>query len=155
MSTAVTLTGRLTADPELRFLPSGKAVANFTVVTATRKQNQDTKAWEDSETTFWRCNVWDRQAENVVESLSKGVEVVVAGKAYTREYTTKEGEKRTSLEVQAYSVSPSLKWVTANIVKADRNGGTSRPAAGGADDPWATPAASGAASGGWSDEAPF
>lgn len=158
MSANVTLKGRLTGDPELRFTPSGKAVANFTVVTCDVKKNQQTNEWEESNTTFWRCSVWDKQAENVAESLSKGSDVLVEGKCSQREYTTKEGEKRTTFEVQAWTVAASLKNATATVKKAERQGASSGRSSAPADDPWASTPAPASSGGGWgntSDEPPF
>jgi single-strand DNA-binding protein len=133
----VTITGNLTADPELRFLPSGKAVANFTLVSTNRVKKGD--EWVDGDPTFFRVSCWERMAENVVESLSKGSRATVTGRLASRAYETKEGEKRSSLEIQADDVAASLRYATAALTKATGASTASRPAAQQqAADPWAT-----------------
>lgn len=129
MSATITLVGRLAADPELRFTPSGKAVASFTVVTDRRKKNGDN--WESVDTTFWRCDVWDQQAEHVAESLTKGTLVLVAGQVVQEDYETKEGQKRSLMKVRVDHIGPSLKSGPATVRKAER---ASQPA----HDPWDT-----------------
>jgi len=165
----VTITGNLTNDPELRFTPSGAAVASFTVASSTRVLDKQTNEWKDGDTTFLRCNVWRQYAENVAESLQRGMRVIVNGRLKQRSYETKEGEKRTVYEVEVDDVGPALRYATAKVTKVSRGG----PGAGGgfgggdtpADDPWSTPAAGSAAggSGSWGggggsssfDEPPF
>jgi single-strand DNA-binding protein len=119
----VTIVGNLTADPELRFTPSGAAVANFTVASTPRTFNRQTNEWDDGETLFQRCSVWREAAENVAESLSRGMRVIVHGRLKSRSYETKEGEKRTSLELDVDEVGPSLRYASAKVTKAERSGG--------------------------------
>lgn len=153
MSTAVTLTGRLTADPELRFSASGSPVARFSVVTSRRFKNDKTGEWEDRDTSFWDCVAFGQLAENVAESLTRGTAVIVTGRAAQRTWETKEGEKRRSIEVTADEVAPSLRWASAKITRAERSRPAETRAAGG-QAAEADPRASEAA-GGYSDEAPF
>ena len=147
MSNVFTITGNLTADPELRFTPGGHAVVNFTIADTPRKLNKTTNEWEDGETLFMRCSLWRDAAEHVAESLVRGARVVATGKLASRSYTTKEGEKRTVIDMDVDEVGPSLKNATAKPVKAARGGGMAvTPAQGGfapqqpAQDPWASPA---------------
>ena len=158
--TVITVIGNLTADPELRFTPAGAAVANFTVASTPRTFDRQTNEWKDGEALFLRCNIWREAAENVAESLTRGSRVIVSGRLKQRSYETREGEKRTVVELEVDEIGPSLRWATAKVTKAARGGGGggggssygggSTPPA--ADDPWATPAPSG---GGYSDEPPF
>ncbi|TAL12949.1 MAG: single-stranded DNA-binding protein [Frankiales bacterium] len=167
--TVITVVGNLTADPELRFTPSGAAVANFTVASTPRTFDKNSNEWKDGEALFLRCSVWRQAAENVAESLHKGTSVIVQGRLKQRSYETKEGEKRTVYELDVDEIGPSLRWATAKVTKASRSGGGNggggfgggggsygggQPSGG--DDPWASaPASSPASSGGWSDEPPF
>jgi single-strand DNA-binding protein len=164
--TVITVVGNLTADPELRFTPSGAAVANFTVASTPRTFDKNSGEWKDGEALFLRCSVWRQAAENVAESLHKGYSVIVQGRLKQRSYETKEGEKRTVYELDVDEVGPSLRWATAKVTKASRGGGggygggsgasSSSGAGSGGDDPWASPpAGGGAAAGGWSDDPPF
>ena len=177
--TVITVVGNLTADPELRFTPSGAAVANFTVASTPRTFDKNSNEWKDGEALFLRCSVWRQAAENVAESLHRGTAVIVQGRLKQRSYETKEGEKRTVYELDVDEVGPSLKFATAKVTKASRGGGGGGGYGGGGqsfgggggggsasgggsgsassnDDPWATaPAGGGASSGGWSDEPPF
>ncbi len=178
--TVITVVGNLTADPELRFTPSGAAVANFTVASTPRTFDKNTNEWKDGEALFLRCSVWRQAAENVAESLTRGSAVIVQGRLKQRSYETKEGEKRTVYELDVDEVGPSLRWATAKVTKASRGGGGGYGGGGnsggnsgggqgggnagntgnaGNDDPWSSsaPASSGAgsSSGGWSDEPPF
>jgi single-strand DNA-binding protein len=167
--TVITVVGNLTADPELRFTPSGAAVANFTVASTPRTFDKNTNEWKDGEALFLRCSIWRQAAENVAESLQKGMAVIVQGRLKQRSYDTKEGEKRTVYELDVDEVGPSLKWATAKVNRTQRSGaggggGFGGAPAGGsggrsapADDPWASsaPAPSGGGGGGWSDEPPF
>jgi len=168
--TVITVVGNLTADPELRFTPSGAAVANFTVASTPRTFDKNSNEWKDGEALFLRCSVWRQAAENVAESLQRGTAVIVQGRLKQRSYETKEGEKRTVYELDVEEVGPSLKWATAKVTKASRGGGGGGGGFGGSngggssngggnEDPWAAaPAAgasAGASSGGWSDEPPF
>lgn len=125
----VTLVGNITDDPELRFTPSGAAVANFTVAVNRRYKNQDGQ-WEDKLDGFFRCNCWRDMAENVAESLSKGSRVVVVGRLQQRSWDDQDGNKRSAFEVQVDEVGPSLRWATASIQKSQRSGG-SAPSGGG------------------------
>jgi single-strand DNA-binding protein len=165
--TVITVVGNLTGDPELRFTPSGAAVANFTVASTPRTLDKATNEWKDGEALFLRCSIWRQAAENVAESLQKGMRVVVQGRLKQRSYEV-NGEKRTSYELDVEEVGPSLKYATAKVNKTTRGAGAGggggfggAPASSGGgpstDDPWATaaPAAGGGSGGGWSDEPPF
>ncbi len=145
----VTVVGNLTSDPELRFTPNGLAVASFTVASTTRVLDRNTNEWKDGDTLFLRCSVWRQYAENVAESLTKGTRVIVTGRLKQRSYETKEGEKRTSVEMDVDDIGPVLKNATAKVTRVSgsgngNGGGGSAPI----DDPWAAPAISG-------DEPPF
>ncbi|HLR96270.1 MAG TPA: single-stranded DNA-binding protein [Jiangellaceae bacterium] len=178
--TIITVVGNLTDDPELRFTPSGAAVANFRVASTPRTFNRQTSQWEDGEALFLNCSVWRQAAENVAESLQRGMRVVVQGRLKQRSFETREGEKRTVVELDADEVGPSLRYATAKVTKTQRSGSSSGGGFGGgfggggtqqpANDPWATPPAAappgeGASGGGqpagdpWStggsDEPPF
>ncbi len=163
--TTITVVGNLTADPELRFTPSGAAVANFTVASTPRIYDRQSGEWKDGEALFLRCNIWREAAENVAESLTRGARVIVTGRLKQRSFETREGEKRTVVEVEVDEVGPSLRYATAKVNKASRGGGGgggggSRPAPSGgggsapADDPWGSAPASGSFAGG-DDEPPF
>jgi single-strand DNA-binding protein len=163
--TVITVVGNLTGDPELRFTPSGAAVANFTVASTPRTLDKATNEWKDGEALFLRCSIWRQAAENVAESLQKGMRVVVQGRLKQRSYEV-NGEKRTSVELDVEEIGPSLKYATAKVNKTTRGGGGGggfggSPASPGggapADDPWASsaPAGGGGGGGGWSDEPPF
>ena len=119
MSTTVTLIGKLGADPELRFTNSGKAVVALSLVTSKPVKGDDGK-WKDEETTWWRVTCWDSLAENAAETLQKGDAVIVHGRTFTESYTTKEGEERTSLKVNAYNIGPALKRVSAKLNRGER-----------------------------------
>ena len=164
--TLITVVGNLTDDPELRFTPSGAAVANFTVASTPRNFNKQTNEWEDGEAMFLRCSIWRQAAENVAESLQRGMRVVVQGRLKARSYETREGEKRTVFEIDVEEIGPSLKFATAKVNRVSRSGGgsysggQSGPSGQGggqgggqpADDPWATPApAQSAPAGGGND----
>ncbi|HKA67804.1 MAG TPA: single-stranded DNA-binding protein [Actinomycetes bacterium] len=163
--TVITLVGNLVDDPELRFTPSGAAVAKFRVASTPRFLDRQTNEWKDGESLFLTCNVWRQAAENVAESLQRGMRVVVQGRLKQRSYETKEGEKRTVFEVEVDEVGPSLRNATAKVSKTTRSGGSSGAggfaASTGADDPWASAAPSGGDSWGGSsgqassDEPPF
>src|SRR5947208_15631652 len=118
----VTVVGNLTDDPELRFTPSGAAVANFTVASTPRFLDKQTNEWKDGEALFLRCSVWRQAAENVAESLQRGARVIVTGRLKQRSYETKEGEKRTVYEVEVDEIGPSLRYATAKVVKTQRGG---------------------------------
>ncbi len=121
--TPITVVGNLVADPELRFIPSGAAVANFRIASTPRTFNRETNQWEDGEALFLTCNCWRQMAENVAESLTKGMRVVVTGKLRQRSYQTKEGESRTVFEVEVDEVGPSLKYASASVSRNPREGG--------------------------------
>jgi single-strand DNA-binding protein len=170
--TIITVIGNLTADPELRFTPSGAAVANFTVASTPRIFDRQTNEWKDGEALFLRCSIWREAAENVAESLTRGSRVIVSGRLKQRSFETREGEKRTVVELEVDEIGPSLKYATAKVNKASRSGGGgggfgssgggggSRPASSGGgsdakqDDPWGSAPASGSFSGS-DDEPPF
>lgn len=155
----VTFVGNLTSDPELRFTPSGAAVANFTVACTPRSLDKQTNEWKDGETTFLRCQVWRQYAENVAESLTRGARVIVTGRLKQRSYETKEGEKRTAIEVEVEDIGPALRNATAKVSKAGGGPSSGSAPAGTAsvsDDPWATPVSGGGSWGGQNmDEPPF
>lgn len=145
MSAPITITGRLGADPELRFTPSGAAVANLRVVTDRRFKNAAGE-WESKDTSWWSVQAWKQLAENVTESLKKGDLVIVVGDIKQREYETKEGEKRTVVEVEARHIGPDLSRATAKVTKFS-GGTTAATASSGGADPWASPSTT--------DEPPF
>jgi single-strand DNA-binding protein len=162
--TVITIVGNLVDDPELRFTPSGAAVAKFRIASTPRFLDKQTNEWKDGESLFLTCNVWRQAAENVAESLQRGMRVIVQGRLKQRSYETKEGEKRTVYEVEVDEVGPSLRNATAKVAKTQRGGGGGG-FGGGDNDPWAsaTPASAGGGGGGgggWntpgaSDEPPF
>lgn len=140
--TIISVVGNLTADPELRFTPSGAAVANFTIASTPRTFNKETSQWVDGAALFMRCNIWRQPAENVVESLTRGMRVIAQGRLRQRQYETKDGEKRTVVELEVDEIGPALKYATAKVNKVERSGGntggsqaTRTPAK--KDDPWA------------------
>jgi single-strand DNA-binding protein len=169
--TTITVIGNLTNDPELRFTPSGSAVANFTIASTPRTFDRQSNEWKDGETLFLRASVWREAAENVAESLTKGMRVIVSGRLKSRSYETKEGEKRTVVELEVEEIGPSLRYANAKVNRAERGagpggngfggqGGTTQPSGTGQslpqDDPWATQSTSNA---GWGNgpnaEPPF
>lgn len=115
--TILTLVGNLTADPELRFTPSGAAVADFTVASTPRTFDRNTNEWRDGNTLFMRCSVWREAAENVAETLRKGMRVIVQGRLTQRSFETREGERRTVVELQVDEVGPSLKRARAQVTR--------------------------------------
>jgi single-strand DNA-binding protein len=167
--TVITIVGNLVDDPELRFTPSGAAVAKFRIASTPRYMDKQTNEWKDGESLFLSCNVWRQAAENVAESLQRGMRVIVQGRLKQRSYETKEGEKRTVYEVEVDEVGPSLKSATAKVVKTQRGAGAGGFGGGAAadNDPWASAAPApapagnaGGGGGGWnapgaSDEPPF
>jgi len=162
--TVITVVGNLTADPELRFTPSGAAVANFTVASTPRMFDRQSGEWKDGEALFLRCNIWRQAAENAAESLTRGMRVVVQGRLRQRSFETREGEKRTVVEMEVDEIGPSLRYATAKVNKVSRGSGSGGYGASGgssaSDDPWgsAPPAGSGTASSGsagYDDEPPF
>ena len=165
--TVITVVGNLVDDPELRFTPSGAAVANFRIASTPRTFDKQTNEWKDGDALFLSCSVWRQAAENVAESLQRGMRVVVQGRLKARTYETREGEKRTVFEIEVEEVGPSLKYATAKVTRTTRQGGgggysgggqgggqgggggySGGAAAGGGDDPWATPAPQGGGGGG-------
>ncbi|MGW4771523.1 single-stranded DNA-binding protein [Nocardia sp. NPDC004278] len=168
--TVITVIGNLTADPELRFTPAGAAVANFTVASTPRVFDRNSNEWKDGEALFLRCNIWREAAENVAESLTRGARVIVSGRLKQRSYETREGEKRTVVELEVDEVGPSLRYATAKVAKASRGGGgfgsggggNFAPAGGGGgsrsggadDDPWGSAPAAGSFGGGRVDDEP-
>ncbi|WP_375501280.1 single-stranded DNA-binding protein [uncultured Jatrophihabitans sp.] len=167
--TVITVVGNLTADPELRFTPSGAAVASFTIASTPRQFDRNSNEWKDGEALFLRCSIWRQAAENVAESLTRGMRVVAQGRLKQRSYETREGEKRTVVELDVEEIGPSLKYATAKVNRTQRGsssgggfggsgsdggssgggGGSSAPS----DDPWGSAPPSGG--GGFSDEPPF
>src|ERR1051326_1633441 len=121
--TVITVVGNLTDDPDLRFTPSGAPVASFTLAPTPRTFDRNTNEWKDGDALFLRCSIWRQAAENVAESLTKGMRVVVQGRLKQRSYETREGEKRTVVELDVEEVGPSLKYATAKVTKASRGGG--------------------------------
>ena len=153
--TVITVVGNLTGDPELRFTPSGAAVANFTIANTPRIFDRQTNEWKDGDTLFLNCSIWRQAAENVAESLQKGMRVVAQGRLKQRSYETREGEKRTVVELDVEEVGPSLKYATAKVARVQRSGpgggggGYSGGGnAGGGDDPWAASPAQSSPQGG-------
>jgi single-strand DNA-binding protein len=166
----ITVIGNLTDDPELRFTPSGAAVAKFRVASTPRFMDRQSGEWKDGDPLFLSCTVWRQAAENVAESLQRGARVIVSGRLRQRSYETKEGEKRTVMELEVDEIGPSLRYATAKVQKMSRSsgGGFGSSSGGGntgggggfgADDPWAnaTPAPAGGGGGGanFDDEPPF
>lgn len=150
----ITIIGRLTGDAELRFTPSGAGVANFTVAANARFYDKQTNEWKNKPTTFWRCAAWNqgekqRLAENVVDALKKGDSVIVRGEIESREYTTKEGENRSVIEVRVETIGKDLRWhqPAANTPPAQSSSGGFGGQQASQDDPWAAPAT--ASAGGW------
>lgn len=121
--TVITVVGNLTADPELRFTPNGAAVANFTVASTPRTFDRQTNEWKDGEALFLRCSVWREAAENVAESLTKGMRVIVQGRLRARSYDDRDGNRRTSWELDVDEVGPALRFATAKVTRAQRGGG--------------------------------
>ena len=158
--TQITVVGNLTGDPELRFIQSGAAVVNFTVASTPRTFERTSNEWKDDETLFMRCSLWREAAENVAETLTKGMRVIVTGRLVSRSWEA-NGEKRTVTEMQVDEVGPSLRYATAKVNRTQRaggqgggnggggfsGGGSSSPAGGSDSDPWASAPAS--------DEPPF
>jgi single-strand DNA-binding protein len=146
--TPITVVGNLTADPELRFTPSGAAVANFTVASTPRTFDRQSNEWRDGESMFLNCSVWRQAAENAAESLTRGMRVIVQGRLKARSFETREGEKRTVFEVDVDEVGPSMRYATAKVTKTSRSGTGGGYQSGGGDDPWASNQPSGQGGGG-------
>lgn len=121
--TVITVIGNLTADPELRYTPSGSAVANFTIASTPRTFDRQTNEWKDGEALFLRCSLWREAAENVAETLAKGMRVITQGRLRARSYDTKEGERRTVMELEVDEIGPSLRFASAKVVRTQRSGG--------------------------------
>jgi single-strand DNA-binding protein len=161
--TVITVVGNLVDDPELRFTPSGAAVAKFRIASTPRIFDRQTNEWKDGEGLFLTCSVWRQAAENVAESLQRGMRVIVQGRLKQRSYEDREGVKRTVYELDVEEVGPSLKSATAKVTRANRPDGATRGATQGGgqsegQDPWASAAPAGAPAGGgasYSDEPPF
>ncbi|WP_068272280.1 single-stranded DNA-binding protein [Aldersonia kunmingensis] len=171
--TIITVIGNLTADPELRFTPAGAAVANFTVASTPRTFDRQTNEWKDGEALFLRCSIWREAAENVAESLQRGSRVIVSGRLKQRSFETREGEKRTVVELEVDEIGPSLRYATAKVNKVGRGGGgggggfgSSGSGSGGGggnrggqdsagEDPWGSAPAAGSYQGSHDDEPPF
>jgi single-strand DNA-binding protein len=160
--TVITVVGNLTADPELRFTPSGAAVASFTIASTPRQFDRNTNEWKDGEALFLRCSIWRQAAENVAESLQRGMRVVAQGRLKQRSFETREGEKRTVIELDVDEVGPSLRYATAKVNRTQRgsssSGGFGSSGSGGGDavdDPWGTPPPPPSGGAGFSDEPPF
>jgi len=151
--TTITVIGNLTDDPELRFTPSGAAVAKFRIASTPRSLDKQSGEWKDGEPLFLSCTVWRQAAEHVAESLQRGARVIVTGRLRQRSYDTKEGEKRTVIELEVDEIGPSLRYATAKVQKMSRTSGGS----GGGNDSWAsaTPANSGRGGGNFDDQPPF
>jgi len=165
--TNITIIGNMVNDPELRYTPTGQAVATFRVASTPRFMDRTTNEWKDGESLFLSCNVWRQAAENVAESLTRGMRVIVSGRLKQRSYETKEGEKRTVYEIEVDEVGPSLRNASAKVTRSQRSGGGSgfggpsgQSGQGGygggaparaSDDPWAADASDS----GFSDEPPF
>jgi single-strand DNA-binding protein len=162
--TQITIIGNLVDDPQLRYTPTGQAVANFRVASTPRFLDRQTNEWKDGDSLFLSCNIWRQAAENVAESLQRGMRVIVSGRLRQRSYETKEGEKRTVYEIEVDDVGPSLRNASAKVVRSSRatgqgggSGGGGYGSSGGgggraSDDPWASEPAD---SSGFSDEPPF
>jgi single-strand DNA-binding protein len=158
--TILTVVGNLTADPDLRFTPSGAAVANFTIASTPRTFDRQTQEWKDGDALFLRCSIWRDAAENVTESLTRGARVIATGRLKQRSFETKEGEKRTVVELDVDEIGPSLRYAQAKVNRTTRSSADSfprRPSSGQAEDPWSTPASAGAGYGwgGGGEEPPF
>lgn len=137
--TQITVIGNLTADPELRFNPSGAAVASFTIASTPRTFDRQSNEWKDGEALFLRCSIWRQAAENVAESLTRGMRVIAQGRLQQRSYDTKEGEKRTVIELQVDEIGPSLTFATAKVNRTARGSDSGRSISGQAQsesDPW-------------------
>lgn len=143
---SVTIVGNLTADPELRFTPSGAAVANFTIASTPRTYDRQSNEWKDGEAVFLRASIWKDAAENVTESLARGTRVIATGKLKQRSFETREGEKRTVMELEVEEIGPSLRYATAKPAKVQKDGPSK--SASQASDPWGSAAKS-------DDEPPF
>ncbi|MCK2240002.1 MULTISPECIES: single-stranded DNA-binding protein [unclassified Crossiella] len=158
--TTITVVGNLTADPELRFTKSGAAVTSFTIASTPRTFDRASGEWKDGDALFLRCSIWRQAAENLAESLHRGARVIAQGRLRQRSFETKEGDKRTVMELEVDEIGPSLRYATAQVKKASRNTGSSGSSEGTssavapAEDPWSSPPPVGNG-GGFVDEPPF
>ncbi|GAA3357889.1 single-stranded DNA-binding protein [Saccharopolyspora gregorii] len=148
--TPTTIVGNLTADPELRYTQSGTPVANFTIASTPRTFDRESGQWQDGEALFLRCTLWRQPAENVSETLTRGARVLVQGRLRQRSFHTKEGEKRTTIELDVDEIGPSLRFATAKVNKAARTTNGLNDGTGAGQDPWSAPTPEGQ-----NDEAPF
>lgn len=157
MTNTITLSGNLTADPELRFTSNGIAVVNFTIAHNNRVYNSTTKEWVDGETLFMRCSAWRDQAENIASSLTKGTQVIVIGALKSSKYKDRDGAERTAIELEVENVGPSLRFATARVTRATRSndGGNQRQENSSSNQRQAPASAPSAPQGGFSDEPPF
>lgn len=153
--TVVTVIGNLTASPELRWTQSGIAVASFTIASTPRTFNRQTQEWEDADAMFLRCSIWRDAAENLAESLEKGTRVIAQGNLVQRSYTDREGNQRTSIELDVQEIGPSLKYATAKPTKVQRNGGGRPQSAPQRDDTGWTDQQGAPAQGGFPDDPPW
>ncbi|SEB71508.1 single-strand binding protein [Paramicrobacterium humi] len=162
--TVITVVGNLTADPELRYTQSGLAVANFTIASTPRTFDRQANEWKDGEALFLRASVWREFAEHVAGSLTKGSRVIASGRLKQRSYETREGEKRTTIELEVDEIGPSLRYATAQITRAQSQGGGGRsfPSSSQNDEPWAASSQSQPSADGWAnpgtnygDDTPF
>jgi single-strand DNA-binding protein len=147
--TTITVVGNLTADPELRYTQNGVAVANFTIASTPRTFDRASGEWKDGEALFLRASVWREFAEHVANSLTKGSRVIASGRLRQRSYETKEGEKRTSIELEVDEIGPSLRYATAAITRVPSNRGAAAAAPAAGDEQWSAPAAGGATQDPW------
>lgn len=150
--TTITICGNLTDAPELRFTPSGAAVANFTIASTPRTFDKQANDWKDGEPLFMRCSLWRQAGENAAESLTRGMRVIATGVLKQRSYETKEGEKRTVVELDVEEIGPSLKYATAKVTKANRPGGGQNQGGGGNSQNQGARTAQSTNSGGWGDQ---
>ncbi|MBK9696593.1 MAG: single-stranded DNA-binding protein [Propionibacteriaceae bacterium] len=146
--TLITVVGNLTADPELRFTPSGAPVANFTVASTPRTFDRQSGEWKDGDAMFLNCAVWRQAAENVAESLTKGMRVIVQGRLRSRSYETREGEKRTVFEVEVEEIGPALRYATAKVTRTSGGGNYGGGGGGGQPQGWSNNTPSERSSGG-------
>jgi single-strand DNA-binding protein len=162
--TIITVVGNLTADPELRYTQNGLPVANFTIASTPRNFDRQTNEWKDGEALFLRASVWREYAEHVAGSLTKGTRVIATGRLKQRSYETREGEKRTSIELEIDEIGPSLRYATAQVIRSaggsnrsSGSGGYDGASSAGDSEPWATPGANDAwaAPGAYGDDTPF
>jgi single-strand DNA-binding protein len=158
--TIITVVGNLTADPELRYTQGGLAVANFTIASTPRTFDRATNDWKDGDALFLRASCWREFAEHVAGSLTKGSRVIATGRLTQRTYDDRDGNKRTSIELQVDEIGPSLRYATAQVTRASGGGGGSRAVSSGAEEPWAASAPAGGddvwnTPGNYNDETPF